>query len=776
MIEIEKGKIKDLSQRIGVSERFAELLIRRGFDDVESANAFLYPSRDALEDPFRLTGMREAADRIRAAIDGGEKIVVYGDYDCDGITATAILVDYLSSVGADVDYFIPNRFDTGYGLSTETLEEIAERISPDLIVTVDCGVSSVSEAEYAIEVLGIDLVVTDHHILPDVLPDTVVVNPRLDPTSASTDLCGAGVAYKLVTALGGEAASWKYIEIAAIGTIADVVPLTRENRLIASLGIKKIRSREPINKGLRMLIEAAGCRREELTASDVGFYISPRINALGRIEECSEVVTLFTTEEYVVLQGLIEKLDRVNELRKSLVERELAEAIEMMKDYDLIAHKVIMLCDPKWNAGVLGLVAGRLKDRFHRPVVLLTGEDELRGSCRSPEGVDMVATLKAAESVLMKYGGHSRAAGLSVERANVIAARDLMDAYLERTCSNEVFSRSESYDLDLSPEEVTLSFADEVSLFEPTGAGNPAPKFRFDSAVAPLAPFGTGAHAKCRLWREGEIVAFRQAPLAEAIASGATFDLVCNLSKNVFNNRATAQMCVREVFPRELTLRADDPSLFNRYLRSNLYKEEPCASTAIEASRLADALYDDDFCTQFIAFSNENADLVRRDPVLASKVRKCAYGSNDDNPWNEVIFAPEDDAHLGYKRIVLLDTPLSTGYAARLVKNTGAELFVVKDRYPFADFFRRADLSADAIGRTFEGIRRFLFAGGRAISPLDLMRKVEPNDVAFLLRFYVLYESGSIAIGQNFSLSPSTLRDHSASTLYLRTLALKKRL
>ena len=775
MADIEK--IKELSAGLAVSERFAELLVRRGFDTIASARAFLYPSRDALEDPFRLTGMKEAVERIRAAIDAGEKIVVYGDYDCDGITATAILTDYLSSVGADVDYFIPNRFDTGYGLATETLEEIAETIAPDLIVTVDCGVSSAEEVEYASEVLGIDVVVTDHHVLPDELPSAIVVNPRLDPDSASVDLCGAGVAYKLVTALAGEAVSWKYIEIAAIGTIADVVPLTRENRLIASLGLAKIHSREPINKGLRLLIESAGCKREDLTSTDVGFRISPRINALGRIEECSEIVTLFTTEEYVVLQGLIEKMERVNELRKSLVEREVADALELMKDYDLISHKIILLAHPDWNSGVLGLVAGRLKDRFHRPVVLLTGDDILRGSARSPEGVDMVATLKSAASLLVKYGGHSRAAGLSVNRENVIAARDLMDAYLDANCAKEVFTRTETYDLALAPDDVTLAFCDELALFEPTGMGNPAPKFLFDSTLVPLAPFGTGAHVKCKLNREAEVVAFKQAPLADAIAAGGRFDLLCDCSKNVFNNRATAQMCVREVYPRELTLREDDLSLFYRYLRSNLYKDEAKSGiTAIMPDTLRNALYDDDYCTQFIAFSERNADLVRKDSEISSKIRCTAYGSNADAPWNELIFAPEDDAHAGYKRIVLLDTPLTTGYPSRLAKNTGAEICVVKDRFPFIDLFRRADVSERALSDTFQKIKHFLFSGGRAISPVDLMRKVEANDVGFLLRFSILYDGKALSVGQNFSISPQTMGALADSVFYRNVLTLKNRL
>ena len=771
MNEIEQKQVKALTSALGVSERFAELLVRRGFSDPEKAKKFLFPSVDQMEDPLLLTGMEQAVQRIRTALENQEKIVVYGDFDCDGICAVSILYDYLRSRGADVSYFIPNRFEDGYGLSIECLEEIAETLFPDLIITVDCGVCSVKEAAFLDEELGIDLIVTDHHNLPDVLPQAIIVNPKSDVGLASHFLCGAGVAYKLVQALGGQEDAWKYVELAAIATVGDVVPLIGENRLITKLGLDKIRSRESINKGLRILLEAVGLARTGITSSSVAFSVVPRINAIGRLGDCSEVVSLFTDEEYVTLKGLVEKMDHVNELRKSIVDETKNEALEMMKEYDLVTHKVIMLYKQDWNAGILGLVATRLKTMFSRPAILLCGKDVLRGSSRAPEGADMTAILKSAESVLVQFGGHKGAAGLSVKQENVIQARNMMDAFVEKTYPNDLFSRKENYDLILSPEEITLSLVNEVEMLEPTGEGNRKPLFLFKSEDCPLAPFGSGDHVRCRFGSEGEIVGFNLSHLAEGMQMGGKYDLLCELSRNEFKNVEKAQMRILSVFPREFAPSDKDPELFHRYLRTFFAKEQGGEIAPVTAKECNDVLYDDDFCTLFVAFSQSGATLLKEKP-FADKVKKIAYSINEDSPWNSLLYAPSEDP-VAYRRIVLLDTPLGKGYPSKLAKASGGEVVVVTDNYPFLDVFRAADLSAQAINATYQKITSFLFKGGAATSPMDLMRKIEPDDLSFLIRFYVLYELGSLSIGKGFAISPQSLRDPNASMLYRRACALK---
>ena len=765
--------IAKLSDALALDKLVAEILVDRGVDTPEKARKFLYPSKNDFSDPFSLTGMQGAVDRIRQAVKDGEKIVIYGDYDCDGITATAILYGYLSSVGADVDYFIPNRFDTGYGLTTEALEMIAETYYPDLIVTVDCGVSSKEEAEYLEEVLAIDLVVTDHHMLPEVLPNTVVVNPKQDADSPCVDLCGAGVAFKLVQALGGFDTAWKYVELAAVATITDVVPLTGENRLIVSLGLKKINSREAINKGLRLLIESMELKGP-VDPHTVGFQIGPRINSLGRLGDTTESVRLFVDEEFVELQGIVEKMNRANELRKSLVEKTYLEAKELLKEYDLATHKIIMLCKEDWSSGIIGLVSGRLRNEYNRPVILLAGEDVLVGSGRAGEGVDIHATIKSAEKLLERFGGHKSAAGLTVKRENLIDARNAMDAFLEKTYPNEVYSRSAQYEFALRPEQVTLSLAESVALLEPFGVGNPKPVFKFSSSDISLAPLGNGETVKGKLNADADIIAFRKSYLLEGLELGLSYDFLCELSKNEFRNVVKAQMIINDVFVvGEPTGETRNVALFNRYLRSNLYREEKCDYTVLSDEDLKDAFYDDDFCTLFLSFSAESASRFSAD-CDKKRCSRTEYARSFDAPWNEVLIAPDADP-VGYRKIVLLDTPLTTGYVSRLVKATGAEVAVVKNRYPYRDAFKNADISVAALTATYQKINKFIFSGAGATSPVDLAKRLSAGkEEEFLVHFYILYEAGAISVGQGFALYARQMGDPAASVLYKRLMALKK--
>ena len=764
--------IKELASSLSIDEVVATLLVDRGINDAASAGKFLYPSREDLEDPFRLTGMRDAVDRIMRAVEEKEKIVVYGDYDCDGITATATLCGYLRSIGADVSFFIPSRFDTGYGLSVEALEEVAETYYPDLIITVDCGIGSVEEAEYLQDVLAIDLIITDHHVLPEVLPNAIVVNPHLDPTSSCADLSGAGVAFKLVQALGGIAAAWRYVDLAAVATVADIVPLTGENRRIVSLGLAKINSREEINKGLRLLIRSIDLKKEVDTHA-VGFQIAPRINSLGRIGNATETVQLFIGEEYVELQGIVEKMNHANELRRSLVEETYREAREMLKEYDLATHKIILLYKKEWSSGIVGLVCGRLRTDFNRPVILLCGEDVLTGSGRSTEGVDIFLTIKSAEKYLERFGGHKNAAGLSLKFENLIAARNAMDDYLEANYPNDIYTRSKAYDFALPPERITMALADGIELLAPFGIGNPKPIFKFTSDDISLQTFGAGENVKGRINADAEIIGFGRAYLADGLKVGLSYDYLCECSKNEYKNIVKVQMRIVSEFLTESKGWKDTLPVFNRFLRSNLYKEEQCSYSVISKEELKDVLYDDAFCTMFLSFSPDSADLLRSIPTLNGVVR-FEYGKSCDAPWNELLVAPESDP-VGYKKVVLLDTPLTTGYVSRLTKATGGDVIVVKNNYPYKEIFRAVDLSVDAIQAVYRKIERLIFSGGGASSPIELATRLsEGKEAEFLIAFYVLFESGALSVGQGFSLSLRPFPDLFSSLLYKRLLALKK--
>ena len=767
--------IKKFTTTFGLSDLFAELLVRRGFKTEEAVRAFLKPSEEDIMDPFMLTGMKDAVARIRLALENKERIVIYGDYDCDGIMATSILYGYLSSIGADVHYHIPNRFAGGYGVNTETLENIAETLFPDLIITVDCGISSVEEAEYLADVLAIDLIVTDHHNLPDVLPNAIVVDPKLDPETPCMDLCGAGVAFKVVQALAGLDTALNYIDLAAIATIADIVPLTKENRILAYLGLKKINEHRSVNKGLRMLIESSD-REDGLDASDVGFRIAPKINAVGRIDDSSEVVRLFVSEEYLELQGLIDKVTKANDLRKSIVAEMYNEALEMLKEIDLSAFRIIVLYKPTWNVGVIGLVAARLMREFNRPTILFGGEDVLRGSARSPEGIDMYRTIKAAESLLVTFGGHAGAAGLTVKRENLITVRNLMDNFLEKTYPEDLFILKPIYDLAVNASDITLQFAEELSWLEPTGEGNRKPMFKLDSAECALTPMGGNAqHAKGRLNACADVVAFGYSHLVDGIADGLRYDLIAECNKEVFRNKERVQMKVVSTFASEYHLTDSDPVGFHTYLRSQRYVEAQPKFTPISFNDIEDRFYDDKLCSLFLAFSAKTAERALAIPEFREKISRVEFGRPTDMVSNTLVIAPEF-IPVAYKHIVLLDTPIKTGYISYLNKHTGAEVFVVTDNYPYPDVIKGIDLSYEAVEKTFQKIRSFVYSGNGASGPMDLFEKLHTENIyQTIAHFHVLFDCGSIGVETGFILSIGKAPELASSTIYKRLLALKNK-
>lgn len=765
--------VKEIVSTFALDEAIAGLMVKRGIATVDEARRFLYPSKDDFEDAFSLSGMTAAVERIRRAIEEKEKIVVYGDYDCDGICATSILCGYLSSVGADVSYFIPSRFDTGYGLNTEALEEIAETYYPDLIITVDCGITSVEEAEYLQDVLAIDLIITDHHILPEVLPSAIVVDPHLDADSPSADLSGAGVAFKLVQALGGLEAAWRYIELAAVATVADVVPLTGENRIIVSLGVKKMNSREAINKGLRLLIESIDLKGPVDTYT-IGFQIGPRINSLGRIGNASETVRLFIGDEYVELQGIVEKMNRGNDLRRSIVEQTYREAREMLKEYDLSMHKIIVLYKKEWSSGIVGLVCGWLRNEYNRPVILCCGEDVLTASGRSIEGVDLYQTIKSAEKHIIQFGGHKNAAGLSVKMEEFINMRNAMDDYLSANYPDDIYARSKTYDFELPPERITMALADSVELLAPFGMGNPKPIFKFSSSDVSLSSFAAGEHVRGRIGQNADMIGFGKAYLAEGLRMGVKYDYLCECGKNEYKNVVKVQMRILSEYVVGLD-EGDDLPAFNRYLCANLYREEKGDYTAITLDELESQVYDDHFCTLFLTFSRESTKALLAHPTFQGKfLLEC--GKPLDAPWNEVLLASDAD-HLGFRKIVIVDSPLTTGYPARLQKTSNADIVVVKKNQPYKEVFRAVDLSIDAFKDTYDRVKRLVFSGGGAASPMELASRLAPNDEKhFLIRFYILYKLDAISIGKGFALAFHPIPDLSGSILYERIMMLKRSL
>ncbi len=484
-------RIARMERSAGVPPIVAQLLIARGVYDPEQARSFLDAKLTGLRDPGLLPGVAEAAERIHAAIGAGRKITVYGDYDCDGMTGTALLLSCLKLLGAEANYYVPNRLEEGYGLSGEALKNLAER-GTSLVVSVDCGIASVEEAEIARQV-GIELIITDHHEPGPQLPQAAaIVHPRLPGTAYPFGgLCGAGVALKLAWAICQQASQAKRVTdamremllsavgLAAIGTVADVVPLVDENRVLVKHGLMSLLRQPPL--GVQALLEITGLtKKTSLGSEDIAFTLAPRLNAAGRFGQAQLAIELLTTTSQQRATQLAEYIHELNSSRDSLERSiQLAASKQIKEQYDPDSDAALVLAGRGWHVGVIGLVAGRLAEKYHRPVVLIAldplGVKPGTGSARSPNGFHLHEALGQCSEYLVGFGGHAAAAGLKIDEAKIDAFRD---AFCECAagdvksvdCQAEICVDAEGPLAQLTPQLVQ-----QLESLAPFGCGNPRP-------------------------------------------------------------------------------------------------------------------------------------------------------------------------------------------------------------------------------------------------------------------------------------------------------------
>ena len=474
-----------LENELKLSPVTARLLAIRGLTDPDEASRFLNPSLDQLYDPFRLAGLDCAADRLMKAIAGRERIAVHGDYDVDGITSTVILRRAIELLGGDVGHFIPERLTDGYGLQPGTIDRLhAEGVK--LIVSVDCGIRAPEAARRARE-LGVDLIITDHHEPDAELPDAcAVVNPkRHDCTYPDKNLAGVGVALKLVQAICGRAgkSAWlpAFVKIASIGTLADVVPLVGENRIIAKLGLQML-TKGPHKVGLRALFEAAGLNGKTIDSYHIGFMVAPRINAAGRMSTPDIATRLLLANDEGMAEeakALAEQLEAENTKRRQEDQDILAKAKKIVEtDPEVGAHSVLVVAGEGWHRGVIGIVASKLVDAFYRPAIVLSIDGDItHGSCRSISGFDMLACLESCAPIMKRFGGHKAAAGLQLETSRIREFRLAVNAHADTVLGPDDLRPRLWLDGPLAFHDLNERVMSEFAALAPFGPGNPRPKF-----------------------------------------------------------------------------------------------------------------------------------------------------------------------------------------------------------------------------------------------------------------------------------------------------------
>lgn len=550
--EFDSIEIDEISKTNGIHPLIAKILVQRGIKTKEEVFRFLNIDLSLLHDPFLLNGMAEAVKRIQTAIIKNEKILIYGDYDADGITSTTLLYKTLKILEADISYYIPNRFSEGYGVNADAVIQAAND-GVTLIITVDTGITAVEEARLAKE-LGMTLIITDHHEPPAVLPDAfAVINPKKpgDPYPFK-HLAGVGVAFKLAHGLLGRIPA-EFIDIAAIGTIADMVPLVDENRMIASMGLAKLKTTEHI--GLQALIRKAGLSGREITAGHVGFAIGPRINASGRLDSADHAVRLLLSDDNHEAEELLGILEEMNQERQYLVEEAAKEALQILKEQNMEQDKVLVLAKEGWHVGIIGIVASRILEKFYRPTIILSIDpvtNTAKGSARSIEGYDIYQALSTVKELLPHFGGHPAAAGLSIRKEDIGPLRGKLNELAENWLSEEDFIPIQKVDASCTIHDIDISLIQQIEAFAPFGIGNPSPVFLIDPLeVKDLTALGKNKqHLRLNVENQRksiEAILFKRGELFYEAAPYSKAQLIGEFSINEWKGRMKPQIIVKDI-------------------------------------------------------------------------------------------------------------------------------------------------------------------------------------------------------------------------------------
>ncbi len=578
--KFDKEYAAEIAERYELSPFAAVLLAGKNFESEDELEAFLSDDNAFLVDPYELPDMDKAVSRINRAIENFERIMVYGDYDADGVSSTALLYLYLRDRGADVQYYIPERLSEGYGMNLDAVRKIKER-DVDLIITVDNGISAVLEAE-KIKALGMELVITDHHRPGEVLPDAVaVVDPyREDYDGIFNEWAGVGVAFKLVEALsdGDEEVINEYADLVSIGTIGDVVPLRSENRVFVKCGMEKINA--SVRPGIRALREVTGMLSNDMTSSNIAFTIVPRINAAGRMGSADRAIKLLVSEDMEEAKILAEEVNEANILRQQTELKIIAEAEEKIeKSGDMMYDRVLVVDGKDWHSGVIGIVAARLTEKYARPCLVIGVSDGIgKGSGRSIEGFSLFEALSSVSDTLDHFGGHTLAAGFTVEEDKIEELRVRINEYAKKV---HMPRPQLKIDCRISPKYVNVDLLDEINMLEPFGAGNNQPIFAMmGMKIEKIEGLSQNKHTKLTLSKgDTRIVAMRFGVSPENLdfTVGDTVDVAAIFDKNEYMGTVKVSVIVRDMrfsdLEEEKVIRSEE--IYEKFRRKeNLSDEE----------------------------------------------------------------------------------------------------------------------------------------------------------------------------------------------------------
>lgn len=655
--KIDKKTASQISSSLGICDITAKLLIKRGITDLESAKKFLYPDTEDLLDPYLLNDMEKAVNAVKKHIEKGSRICILGDYDVDGVTSTALLYTALNEMGALVSYYIPSRQDEGYGLTMASLENIMAK-QPNLVITVDCGVTSINEVAELYK-RGVEVVITDHHKCFDILPDCeAVVNPnRLDSSYPFKSLAGVGVVSKLVQALLGKEYMLQYSDMIALGTIADLMPVLSENRIYISKGLERVNS-EKCNDGIKSLINVSGLNGKKLSARDIAFMLSPRINAGGRLDNNSKSVELLIELDQRILDKISKELNELNSKRQQIVNNIYKNALAKLKaKKDLYNDYAIILADSTYNHSVIGIVASKLVEQFNRPVIMFAQEEDvLVGSARSINGIDIHKVLSSCSDLYDRFGGHEQAAGLTLKAEHYEDFITRINAYIKENVRSSILIPSVTYDLKLHIKDISESLIRELDLLEPFGMKNPMPVFYINGNFIEAKKIGAGKSHLRFLISEGDNskisgVAFSAGHLADEAGASQNADIVGRAELNEWNGRKSVQLNASYIdfkrnfdinYLENMSFRFFDAKLDNIIYNYNITQQIRHDFKPITKKEICDIFNSNIWNNIIFCGSYEAAEFIKNN-VLADIVyynEYMEYLSGADLLYNSVVYAP----------------------------------------------------------------------------------------------------------------------------------------
>ena len=551
---------KKIAEQLGVSKVLAKLLIERGIRTMEDARAFFCPDLSQLHDPFLIKDMDKAVARLNRALAHKEKILIYGDYDVDGTTAVALVYTFLQQYTSDVDFYIPDRYTEGYGVSKQGVDYAKEK-GVTLIISLDCGIKAIERVAYA-NSLGIDFIVCDHHTTDDVLPDAVAVldSKRADDTYPYKHLSGCGVGFKFMHAFamsnGIEFACLEpLLDFVAVSIASDIVPITGENRVLAYYGIKRLN--EMPSLGLKSIIEVCHLKGKEITINDIVFKIGPRINASGRIQSGREVVELLVSKNKRFAREKSSDINSYNDERRDIDKKTTQEAKSAVTDEMVRTRRSLVVYNPEWHKGIVGIVASRLTEEYYKPTVVLTKANGIvSGSARSVHGFDLYKAIDSCRDLLENFGGHTYAAGLSMKEENLAMFIEEFEKYVSANITETQLRPHIDIDAELTFKEISPRFVNTLKRFEPFGPGNPKPTFCtrrvYDHNDGSKIVGQGGEHLKLELVDgSGDSVmngiAFRMGKYCKELKSFTPVDICYTIEENTFNGFTSTQLMIRDI-------------------------------------------------------------------------------------------------------------------------------------------------------------------------------------------------------------------------------------